>query len=347
MGKRADMVQQQQDQVQVVPVAPCPTPYPKDRFFRNFVWAVILGVLVLFGIGRYTDYLETIIGLLGLGGIFAWVAVLFKVISEPRRRAWQRAFEDHLKSRKATVVLCIFTAVVVLLGANITCIIIDSGRDTIDRHVEIRRFGSGKAWHAANLSPDAESRFLVLPSFLGHEYEINAEGLPTVQRTLRPLVRTRVRIPQDPRRCCVALIRPGKDTSDSAADKTMLRSLVVRRIDQSASADANDNEATVKPYEGNTVWVGSRRKLDIPRSWKERWRLETTTNGRIDSALLMRWLDPTLAPGIPKLEPKEMIEVAIMNTGVNPPELVRKWGPFEILPCRSQDDFPQIIHIGQ
>jgi hypothetical protein len=343
VGKRVEEVQKQEGTA----VSPTPLTRPKDKFCRNFVWMGVLGVLLLFGIGRYTDYLETVIGLLGLGGIFAWVAFLFNVISKTRREAMQEAFENLLKHRNTTIFLWIATAVVAALAANITCITIDSGRDTIDRHVEIRRFGCDRTWHTANLSPDAERRFLVIPSLWGHEYSIDTEGLPTLRRTIRPLVRARVRIPQDPRRRCVVLIRPDKGISDSAADITRARSLVIKRIGQSASADPNENEATVNPYKGNTVWVGTRRKLDIPRSWKERWRLEMSANSPTDSAMLMRWLDPTLAPGIYELEPGQMIEISVIDTQPNPPELVRKWGPFEVSPCRSEEDFPQIIHIGK
>ena len=154
MGNEVDKVELQEDQAQGITGALHPAANSKDRFCRNFIWVGILGVLILFGIGRYTDYLETVIGLLGLGGIFAWVAFLFNVISESRKNTMQRAFENFLNHPWTSIVLFIVTMGVLLLAANMTCIIVDSGRDTIDRHVEIRRADSNEPVYAVNITPD-------------------------------------------------------------------------------------------------------------------------------------------------------------------------------------------------
>ena len=110
-----------------------------DLFCMNFFWVIAIGVGWLCWIGSYTDYLKPVVSLLGLGGIFAWVAFFFDIIREERKDQLRMKFEKLLELKWTCVALAIVTIVSLLLTSLFGNITIDSGRDTLDRYVEIRR----------------------------------------------------------------------------------------------------------------------------------------------------------------------------------------------------------------
>jgi hypothetical protein len=295
---------------------------------------VIMGVLTLFWIGRFTDYLETVIGLLGLGGIFAWVAFLFNVISEPRKEELQKYFEDFVKSKRTCLVLAIWTAVLILGSSNTGCITADSGLDTLNRYIEIRHPDSKKASRSGNLSPDTERKFPVFTGFRGKKYRIDVEGLPVVEELVRPFSRKRLKVPGDLRRSSVVLVRPGGKLSEQSSHEGANFQLMV---------SLNDETFEV-PFFGHTVWIGSgNKRLDIPALLKEKWRIEIAMDKVADESTLIRWLTPGAFEQIVQLSPGQEIKIAVKATGVE--SLLAEVGPKKVLACEGEDDFPQVIDI--
>lgn len=336
MGSQENATTKNGDQAGSAPTPKPHAPCGRDWFCVNFAWMIIIGVLTLFWIGRFTDYLETVIGLLGLGGIFAWAAFLFNVLSESRKKELQSSFEGFVKHKRTSLALVVCTAVLVLIGWNTGCITADSGRDTLDRHIEIRRQGSTKPSRAGNLSQNIERKFPVLTGFRGRTYEIDVEGLPVIEELVRPFSRVRLKVPGDFRRRSVVLVRPGGGLSAYSSDPGSDHQLVVR---------LDDDPPREMPFHGHTVWIGSGKKLDIPTSLKEKWRIEIAADNNADESTLVRWLQPAVFDEIRQLEAGKIIEISVKATGRENP--FAHADPVKVLPCEGREDFPQVIDIEQ
>ena len=72
-------------------VQPKPAPPGQLRVFvRNLVCLTLTGVAISLWLVEYTDFFPMLGGLLGLTGIFAWVAFLSNLISADRKKSCRR-----------------------------------------------------------------------------------------------------------------------------------------------------------------------------------------------------------------------------------------------------------------
>src|SRR4051794_1742544 len=77
-----------------------PAPPGQLRYFvRNIVCLTVTGVAISLWLVQYTDFFPMVGGLLGLTGIFAWVAFLSNLVSDERKKELQAEIE-----RRALVV---------------------------------------------------------------------------------------------------------------------------------------------------------------------------------------------------------------------------------------------------
>ena len=58
-------------------------------FLLNLILLLGLGVSALYWIGYHTELIGVVGGLLGLGGVFAWVAFLLNIVREDRKKELQ------------------------------------------------------------------------------------------------------------------------------------------------------------------------------------------------------------------------------------------------------------------
>ncbi|MBT4427195.1 MAG: hypothetical protein HOI02_10345 [Rhodospirillaceae bacterium] len=68
-------------------------------YFVNLFASVVLGVTVSAWVLFFTDLFPVVGGLLGLGGLFAWIAFLSHIVSDERKKQLQQGFDQQVLSR--------------------------------------------------------------------------------------------------------------------------------------------------------------------------------------------------------------------------------------------------------
>lgn len=309
-----------------------------DPFFLlNFAWIIVLGAGVLYWIGSFTGHLETAVGLLGLGGIFAWVAFFLNLVQEERKKELQLMLDSLLKLKTISLILVFCTGMLVMIAWNLGCIITDSSRDTLDRSIEIRPEDNNKTSYSTNLWPRVKAKFPVCTGFRGRDYEIDVEGLPLMLRTVRPFSRVRVKVPGDFLRCNVVLVHPSIQLTGSSSKVVgkdgLAKHMFAVRLD---GVDMGDI-----PFHGQTVWIGSGKALHIPTSVKDRWRIEIAANENAPASTLLHWFEPSFYKKISKLKAKQKLEIFVKTADGK----VFASASDTVKQCDSEDKFPQILPI--
>ena len=296
---------------------------PLCRFYLNFFWILGLGVSVLFGIWLFTDWMEIIGGLLGLGGICAWLAFSFNLIRDKHKKGLQLILEGFLRRKRTSVGLGLFSVGLILLAANVGCVVIDANQDSTDRSVMVQHVGAAQGALDRVVYGHSRKRYPVW-TWPGHrDFRIDLEGLPVLVQRVRPLGRRVLKVPDDFQRCNVVLVRPSMRLSGTASKEELDYSLVVRYGDQNSPPIA---------FNGQSVWVGTEKQLEIPASLKDRWRLE----------LMSEIAAAARQPG------SDQRRLELMSKGASEWTLARWFNPVLCrmdVPVTLQDDTPLTITI--
>ncbi|MFC1763512.1 hypothetical protein ACFL6U_15720 [Planctomycetota bacterium] len=305
-----------------------------DLFYCHLLWLIVLGVTTLYWLGVYTDWLQTVIGLLGLGGIFAWIAFLSKIISDARKTQLQQAFDKFLSHKWMGLVLVVLTVFMAFIAGNFGCLIADSGRDSLGHHLEIRQPGNTQPCRSRSLQPSLVQPFLLYTGLRGRTYEIDIKGLPLRVQRVHPLSRIRLRVPGDFFRGCVLLIRPGQRLSSYSSEPDAEHELMVR---------IDDSEPQSMSFRGHSIWIGSDKTLAIPAHLRQNWHIEVGADTNTNTSTLLRWLQPDVFKTIPVLKAGQEVEIAVIAKGAEEPFV--RLPPATIQPCDGQENFPTIFDI--
>jgi hypothetical protein len=340
---------------------------PRDFFFVNLFGLILIGLIVLVWIGLFTNYLDTVVALLGLGGILTWIAFLGKVVREERKKQLGMFLENTLMRQRTSVILIVVTALLIVLSLNIGCVVTDASGDTTARVVVVSpatratRESSGNAatiWKK-RLAPGTKLKLPVLTGPLGRTCRVMAEGLPGVERRVRPLRRSWLDVPGSFSFQNQILVRPSRVVSQTSAKAGHDHEVVVK---------VGSNEPVVMPYDGRAFWIGCRRSVAVPEALRERWRLDlltallkkdsdvhrsrTTAEGPISyvsselrpsgaEIVLARWFNAEAVDPIPNLVTDQEVCVVVQNR--------RNGEPFATasgqVGLRHEEGLPQVLHL--
>ena len=108
-------------------------------FYLNLLILILTGTLMMGWVLYFTDLFPVIGGLLGLGGLFAWIAFLGNVVSDDRKEELQTFFDEKVLQSKplsliAALVIIIFAAAA---PARHGTIVINNEQHDRSRTVEI------------------------------------------------------------------------------------------------------------------------------------------------------------------------------------------------------------------
>ncbi|MEA2325900.1 MAG: hypothetical protein QOE68_859 [Thermoanaerobaculia bacterium] len=308
-----------------------PTPAPPGQlryFVRNIVCLTLTGVAISFWLVQYTDFFPLVGGLLGLTGIFAWVAFLTNLISAERKKELQAEIE-----RRVLVIPTTATwALLVLVGFGIfaatqSTVMVVAPLDGIKRTVDIR--AEGRVIETLSLDPGGtvKTSLRVRP---GQSVVVKTAGCPEVRVALTSFHRTTLLVPQSFTAQSVLLARLSDDIATSAR-----HSKVAVKIKR---AGRNDWKAygTIKEdlYEGESVWIGCSSDVAIPDRIKAEWKEEAGNN----LALLKLWLKVKSVGADDPPEPGDTINVCVTN---------QQGGPMAsatvVVRSIKDEPFPQVV----
>jgi hypothetical protein len=281
----------------------------EEQIRRNLLLLVVLGVFISGWILFYTDLFPIVGGLLGLGGLFAWLAFLSGLLTEARKKALQERFEaGFLASGKVGDWLLIGLAGLCLLASGAGAIRLDASGDGENRVVRFRvldRESSLAVGWRHYVTGRSTGTFPLPASWLGQDYVVDVAGLPDRRIRVFPFVRRRLVTPEASLERPVLLIRPMMTISAQAeaSDFTLDVHVDDRKVGDLAQ------------YRGEPVWIGCDEDVAIPQRVLERWRLdlilEDPANYKPES--FARWTAPMSVVPQRELSAGETVRVRVLR----------------------------------
>lgn len=314
--------------------ARAPDPAGSSRlglYVGNLILLLLLGVSVSGYVLYFTSWFPVFGGLLGLGGLFAWVGFVSGMLKDSRKEALQDAFERAVLLSRWTVVCLLVVAAALLLGAaHLGSLRLESAGDAHDRVVTITAEGGAPV--RFRLSAHADGVRVLPTGLLGtRTYRVKVSGLPHLVAPIRALRRLDLSVPSSFLGRPVLLVRPVVNLSATLANAEEPYSL-------SVALNGVPGPAPLQPYRGGTVWIGADDDTDLPDTAAKRWRLELIGTGASEAALT-RWEAPQSVepPALPR--PGDLVQVRVLNPDGS--ELVATRVRVET-PGRSGDFFQEV-----
>ena len=266
-------------------------------FAFNLTVLIAMGVCTLYWVGYHTEFLGIIGGLLGLGGVFAWVAFIGKLITDNRKTLLQNAFDALLSRPRTTVYLLFLSALLAVAAGNFGSVQIDARKDTLDRFVTIfdrsatMEFNDGKddvqhEYRAEVTKAGSVRNYLLFTGLDERNYEIRIDGLPVLQQTVKGISRVKLQTPDSFLQKNIILIRPDSELTQTLKNANHEITMMI------SIGDGNlRRKYKISNYRGASVWIGCDESVAIPEPLKESWRLELLAQG-VPQAVILSWLSP-------------------------------------------------------
>ncbi len=242
-------------------------------FFLNLLLLILTGTLMLGWVLYFTDLFPVIGGLLGLGGLFAWIAFLGNLVSKNRKAELQTFIDERIMQRRWFLGVIVITAVafMALVPANFGTIVINNAQHDRARTVEIQDIDGPGTRSRLVVPARTKVRHLVATGFLAtRAFHVKADGLPWVERPVASFHRQQLTITGDFRRRHIVLIRPH-------AGKLPIFGNESRTLRVTISAAGQTTDLTLKPragYRGETVWLGAAADVEPTAGLTLDWRFE-------------------------------------------------------------------------
>lgn len=242
-------------------------------FFINLFLLILTGTLMLGWVLYFTDLFPVIGGLLGLGGLFAWIAVLGNVLSDDRKKELQTLFDQNCLQRRwfLGAILVVAVAFVGLVPAKHGTIVINNEQHDRSRTVDIRPVDDAGGTNSLVVPARGEVRHVVATGFFGkRSFRVKAEGLRWVERPVSWFGRQPVEITGDFVRRHIVLIRPHAEKLRNFGNES-------RTLRVTISTGGQTKDVTLDPhagYRGETAWLGAAADVEPPADLALDWRFE-------------------------------------------------------------------------
>jgi hypothetical protein len=311
----------------VTNTSPQPTPAPSSLFLKSLLLLLAFGVAGLGWLLLYTDWYESVGGILALGGALSWLAFVSRVMKKERLEQLQDWADAAIFNNPRTPwVVSALLAGGVVAACFVGTLELRSGSGALlERAVSVRRPGGETT---AGLRGSVR-----LPLFTTWwspaRVRVKISGYPEADATVMPWSRTTLVAPDHFLRPVVVL-RPDKDLLDKLVNNP--KTLVVEQT----SSSGPPKTARLVGYHGQAVWVGCDEDVDVPDSVLETWKSELAA--RDQSAMLSLWSHPLALPEGPEaLKQGDRLVAKILSGGE------RRYADAEIVvrSVRTARDFPQ------
>ncbi|MEM7003345.1 MAG: hypothetical protein AAF529_21335 [Pseudomonadota bacterium] len=297
------------------------------RWFVNLLIILTIGVAALWWLLLFTDYFELVGGLLGLGGVFAWVAFAGNIILDERKATMRESFDRvFLQSRWATILLPLLAVTLFLtFPVSMGSLVLQPVGNPAHSTMQIYRLDNNGAVVLPPLidriiEPSAVTKVpLNVGWFDQRSFRIKLGGLPAANASLAWFERKEIRVPDHFEQRTIVVIRPHPGDSSRAA---ALNATLTVRI--------NEREYTLPNYRGQAVWVGNGEDVPIDQRIQLAWRSALPTIGIADrlgiDTAFTRWLPPTSIAPLHLLHEGDRVEVELAFNGTE----VRRTKEFQV-----------------
>jgi len=242
----------------------------------NLFALILLGVSICAWVLFYTDLFPEVVGLLGLGGLFAWIAFLSNLLSENRKKELQEWFDQRVLRKGGSLAWIAVAAVgfFLLLAPLWGALVVSTIRDDKDRTIEIRSLGSEGLWSKRALEPEhlppRSKHIYSLPTpWWGHrQFQVKVSGLPARVVEIKGWHHSPLVVPAD----------LGFDRQPILlVHLTPEANILVQPPNPPGLLELLQNGkqiGKVSNFRGENVWVGGDDDIAIPDWMITRWRLE-------------------------------------------------------------------------
>jgi hypothetical protein len=300
------------------------------RFVLNLVVIILTGVLISTWLVEYTDFFPTVGGLLGLGGVFAWIAFLSNLVSDDRKKEMQAALEKRvLLGRWAAVFALVVMLAFAIFAYTRGTLVLVGANDGQKRAVEVFRTGKKLATIDVPAGESTRTSVFVQPPA---ELTLKSPGLPPLAVTLEHLRRTTIHLPQSFTGQPILLASMPPDLALSASGASV--EVLIKRKSTQQWARYGGIKAGL--YAGESIWIGCGNDVVVPQTVKTDW----LTYPSASSAVQRRW-GKTVSAGVAPLNEGDAIKIVVTNSGGGPMAA----GDADILSPKSQP-FPQLLQLA-
>jgi hypothetical protein len=242
----------------------------------NLFALILLGVSICAWVLFYTDLFPEVVGLLGLGGLFAWIAFLSNLLSESRKKELQEWFDQRVLRKGGSLAWIVGAAAVCFLGLAPFrgALVVSTIRDDKDRTIEIRSLGSKGQWSKSEFEPEhlpPRSKHvysLPTPWWGRRQFQVKVSGLPARAVEIEGWHHSPLVVPaefgfgQQP--ILLVHLTPEENILVQPPNPPGLLELFQngKRLGE------------VQNFRGENVWVGGDDDIAIPEWMTTRWRLE-------------------------------------------------------------------------
>jgi hypothetical protein len=227
----------------------------RPLFLFNLIGLITLGTLGSAWILYFTPWFPKVGGLLALGGLFSWLAFVFRLVPSDTGTELQKRFASVLNSVLAL-------GAIVLIGAGLWQWTAPYGAIHIETHQPVPPreawIYAGKPGEPVGLAADGESTVLIKTALRYPESEpwhLKITGFPAILVPVTPRQRLSIGFPQAFRRRLM-LIAPSADLIKDKAEMPSAREVTLQVNVRASERTAPVVSLTIENYGWFPFWVG-------------------------------------------------------------------------------------------
>jgi len=255
-------------------------------FYRNLLLLIGFGVLSCAWLLHYSDWFETVGGLLALGGAFSWLAFVSRALPDDVLKQMQWKCAHVLGNRSAARVILTATAVFLAAASFLGSIRVEPRQDGFGHYIYIYPDGAAPG-EPLGIESGQPTRFVrpAVPYF-GSARRIKVPGLPSKRVSFVPWWLSPIYVPHYFDRK-VYLVRPGPSaTSNLRSNPATIRLTVSGR-----------QPVDIPGYGGYSFWLNCASDVIIPPAKQiEMWY--AIPAGKDTEIYKEMWLTPRRLQGV-------------------------------------------------
>jgi hypothetical protein len=298
-------------------------------FLRNITVLIVVGVAMSWWAVEFTDVFPTIGGLLGLGGVFAWVAFLTNLITKERKEQIQADLEASvlLADNTATYALLVLLAFGLFAATQGTLVLIGAP-DGPKRAVDIRDGDRLVTTIAVAANSTVKTQL-----FAGQArtLTVHTAGLPMRRVVLHAFDREELAVPSSFTAQPVILAHLPTSMTTSAMKARAIVSILRKGTKQWSGYGVVPHEN----YNGQSFWIGADADVAVPDRVRSNWIQEPRE-------VMDRWSRPVAVNSAKPLRAGDVIRVCVLNADAADGTLAS--GEVTVL-SPAQQQFPQLLEL--
>jgi hypothetical protein len=304
------------------------------RFRSNLILMLLFGVAVSGWLLHYTDWFETVGGLLALGGLFSWLAFVSKMLPDSVLKDLQWKWVDFLESGLTAMAILVVALILVIVASFFGSVQIETRREGFANSLYIYR-GGANAGEPLGLNSGKSTHFLKPATlFGGGEYRVKVPGLPSKLVRFQPWSLNTVYVPDSFARR-VFLVRPSKDVVVDILNSPSKLHITIVRDGRTLV------EAEIADYTGYSFWINCSADVAIPQNIQADL-LDDLPNDAPEKYKAL-WLTPRAKLSWPDLDLQEKDSVKIRETPMPGRSQVVKDVDLDATLAKSYSDAVQIV----